>query len=127
MLARALRSRPRPLSTIAVNTVCRVVSGNAGDEATALKMDALIDKNLGTFKGYCSGITSIDRKVCKSEWTYVVQVNFDNIDSLHGYLESPEYDTVIRPVLQEFGEWLWEGPKRPTSTLPTINHPKSSI
>ena len=109
MLARATASatrvvipHARAFSTIEVNTVCQVVTGNAGNEANAIKMDALLDANLGAFKGYCSGIASIERKVCKSEWTYVVQVNFDSAESLHSYLEDPAYATVIKPVLGEF-------------------------
>ena len=67
---------------IPVNTVCRVVSMNVGDEATALKMDEIVNTYKTEVLSTVPGFTGLERKVCKSEWDYSTTMHFENIDSL---------------------------------------------
>mmetsp|Transcript_3743 Transcript_3743/g.11079 ORF Transcript_3743/g.11079 Transcript_3743/m.11079 type:complete len:128 (-) Transcript_3743:151-534(-) len=70
---------------IPIKTVCRVVSCDVKDEATAVKMDAL----LAEWKAVLDtvpGVTGLERRVCKSEWDYATTTYFADIDALKSYL-----------------------------------------
>ena len=92
----------RSFSSIPIKTCCRVVSMNVGDEATAIKMDALVARMKPILEG-CDGFTGVERRVCKAErvsprpfapaaataarrWDYSTTWKFASLDGLKGYL-----------------------------------------
>ena len=91
---------------IPVNTVCRVISMNVGDEATALKMDEITNKYKTEVLSTVSGFTGLERKVCKSEWDYSTTIHFENIDSLVGYLEDEALQAKAADAMSEAADIL---------------------
>ena len=91
---------------IPVNTVCRVVSMNVGDEATALKMDEIVNTYKTEVLSTVPGFTGLERKVCKSEWDYSTTMHFENIDSLVAYLEDETLQAKANEVMAQGAEIL---------------------
>ena len=95
------RAAPRRFfSEIPIKTCARVVSMNVGDEATAVKMDALVAKLKPVLEGV-PGFTGIERKVCKSEWDYATTMKFDSLDALKGYLGDEATQAKVNELLAE--------------------------
>ena len=96
---------------IPINTVCRVVSMNVGDEATPLKMDELAAKYKADILSTVPGFVRIERKVCKSEWDYSTTVHFDSLEALQGYMGDEEVQAKVAEALAGAAELVGDPSK----------------
>jgi hypothetical protein len=89
-------------STIPVEHVARVVRMHVGDEATAVKADAVFQRALGEIKAEFGGKggVSATRTVCKSEWEYEVEMVFQ-LEAFQAYMESDFREKTMQPILAE--------------------------
>ena len=85
---------------IPIKTCCRVVSMNVGDEATAVKMDALVVRMKPIMEGV-DGYAGVERRVCKAEWDYATTWKFANLDGLKNYLGDEGKQAQVAALLEE--------------------------
>jgi len=72
---------------VKIGNVARVTRTHVGDEANALKADAMLAELLPGLQEL-DGYVKTSRTVCKAEWAYEVAIVFKDLDSFKGYMGS---------------------------------------
>lgn len=90
----------RGLATeIPVASVARVMRMSVGDEATAMKADAMMKDEVLPLVAAQKGYVKMIRTVCKTEWAYEVSFVFDSFDNFKAAMESPATEAVREKYL----------------------------